>query len=257
MFLCGSLLAQPAGQIAHAEWDNAVASGRLRPSRNSSDLARIDRIGQRIVAASRRAVKWDFHLVDLQEPNAVTVGEGVIFATEGLMALGLDDDELAGVLGHEVAHGTEQHIERSVRRQQDSADITREAARLQAELNAAQTALSRAQDPGERDVAEEKLERLRWRYDNRMSELRKKADYIKGQRTYAKEFSQEQEFEADTIGIRYAVAAGYKADGQLRALQKLGAAVTQMTGKAYSGESLSHPSIERRIAVLRRVMQTL
>jgi len=35
------------------------------------------------------------------EPNASCAGEGIVYVNLGLLNLGLTDDELAGILGHE------------------------------------------------------------------------------------------------------------------------------------------------------------
>ena len=47
---------------------------------------------------------FTFHLIDMPEPNAFALPGGQIFVTRGMLDLGLTDDMLAALLGHEAAH---------------------------------------------------------------------------------------------------------------------------------------------------------
>jgi predicted Zn-dependent protease len=60
-------------------------------------------------------------VVDMPEPNAFALPGGQIFVTRGMLELGLDDDMLANVLGHEIAHVTRRALPRrcSARRHAD------------------------------------------------------------------------------------------------------------------------------------------
>ena len=71
--------------------------------------AYVRRIGERLAAESpRRDVPYAFHVVDTPEPNAFAI-PGHVYLTRGMLALLNDEDELAGVLAHEVAHVAERH----------------------------------------------------------------------------------------------------------------------------------------------------
>ncbi len=59
---------------------------------------------------------FTFRLVDLAVPNAFALPGGQIFITRGMLDLGLDDDMLAAVLGHEIAHVTLEHYLRLQRK---------------------------------------------------------------------------------------------------------------------------------------------
>src|SRR6185503_10594044 len=41
---------------------------------------------------------------DMREPNAFALPGGQVFVTRGMIELGLDDDQLAALLGHEISH---------------------------------------------------------------------------------------------------------------------------------------------------------
>jgi len=45
----------------------------------------------------------------MTEPNAFALPAGQIFITTGMLDLGLDDDMLANVLGHEIGHVINEH----------------------------------------------------------------------------------------------------------------------------------------------------
>src|ERR1044071_7632720 len=81
----------------------------------SSDPARelVSRVGARIAkqsAASRTSYRFDFHLLaDRKTVNAFALPGGQIFITEALLKLLGSEDEVAGVLGHEVGHVLARH----------------------------------------------------------------------------------------------------------------------------------------------------
>ena len=78
---------------------------------------RVRDIGYRLAAASDyRQFPFTFYLVDMPVPNAFALPGGQIFVTRGMLDLGLDDDMLANLLGHEVAHVVYEHGQRMQRR---------------------------------------------------------------------------------------------------------------------------------------------
>jgi Zn-dependent protease with chaperone function/tetratricopeptide (TPR) repeat protein len=74
------------------------------------EMRRVADVGYRIGAASRfRKFPLSFYLVDMSVPNAFALPGGQIFVTRGMLDLGLDDDMLAGLLGHEIGHVVHEH----------------------------------------------------------------------------------------------------------------------------------------------------
>jgi predicted Zn-dependent protease len=72
-------------------------------------VAYVRAVGERLAASSpRRDVPYAFHVVDTPEPNAFAV-PGHVYVTRGLLVLLNDEDELAGVLAHEVGHIAARH----------------------------------------------------------------------------------------------------------------------------------------------------
>ena len=81
----------------------------------------VTRVGKKIAAATEaylnqngrsadvKNFQWEFNLVKNDEVNAFCMPGGKIVVYEGLMKLVNSDDELAVVLGHEVAHAVAKH----------------------------------------------------------------------------------------------------------------------------------------------------
>ena len=71
----------------------------------------VNRIGQKLVSelVDREFRRFFFKLVDSSEINAFALPGGYIYVTRGLLAALNSEAELAGVLGHEIAHVTLHH----------------------------------------------------------------------------------------------------------------------------------------------------
>ncbi len=155
-----------------------------------------------------------FGVLDTDEVNAFAAPGGYVFVTRGTLDLMESEAELAGVLAHEVAHVDETHVLDEIRR---SSAVT--AVRDEAELSG------------------ELLDRL--------SEI--------GTSLLFTGLSREDELEADSLGLLYAAASGYRPDGLARFLERL---------EALSGEDATvrewiatHPPESARLAALERQMQ--
>lgn len=84
---------------------------------NPAELARINRIGYELAQQSTfQKYPFTFSLVDMPVPNAVSLPAGQIFVTRGMLDLGLTDDMLANVLGHEIGHVVLEHYKHLERR---------------------------------------------------------------------------------------------------------------------------------------------
>jgi predicted Zn-dependent protease len=84
---------------------NLLASAQL--SDRSGQEAYVNQVGQTLALASGKASLpkgWHFILIKDPQVGAFSVPGGTILVDEGLVDLCQDEDELAGVLAHEVAH---------------------------------------------------------------------------------------------------------------------------------------------------------
>lgn len=76
--------------------------------------AYVDEIGQRLVAQSdMKNESFHFYVVDDTSVNAFALPDGYIFVHRGLIAYVRSEDELAGVIGHEIGHVVGQHAKRA------------------------------------------------------------------------------------------------------------------------------------------------
>lgn len=96
-------------------------------------LEYIRSIGIRLVRyAPTRPFDYEFKIVDQNVPNAFALPGGKIYVSRGLLALVETEDELAGVIGHEITHAAERHaaarIDYSSRLNPFSIGLFREAA---------------------------------------------------------------------------------------------------------------------------------
>jgi predicted Zn-dependent protease len=68
-------------------------------------LKRVQAVVEAITPNTQRPdIKYDIRLIDVAEINAFSIPGGFIYVTKGLMGAIQSDDELAGVLAHEMAH---------------------------------------------------------------------------------------------------------------------------------------------------------
>lgn len=90
-------------------------------STDKTKTATVERVGKRIAAATEEYLRqngmtseinnfsWEFNLIKSDEINAFCMPGGKIVVYEGLLPLAASDDELAVVVGHEVAHAVAKH----------------------------------------------------------------------------------------------------------------------------------------------------
>jgi len=77
----------------------------------------VEAIGARLVDnLEDDQFSFEFNIVDQFEPNAFAVPGGWVYISRGLLVLANNEDELAGVIGHEITHVTERHSANRQRR---------------------------------------------------------------------------------------------------------------------------------------------
>ena len=67
-------------------------------------------------ASTRPALKWEFIVLDTDGVNAFAAPGGIVHITRGALGLIKSEGELAGVLGHEVAHVTKKHTINAIKK---------------------------------------------------------------------------------------------------------------------------------------------
>jgi predicted Zn-dependent protease len=77
----------------------------------------VDRIGKPVAAQSTRHLPFRFVLMDTFEDNAFSLPGGTVCVTRGLLNHVTSDEELGGVLAHEVAHAENRDFQRHLQEQ--------------------------------------------------------------------------------------------------------------------------------------------
>ena len=79
----------------------------------------VERIGKDLASKSERPeLPWTFTLLDSPMVNAMALPGGYIYVTRGMLEHVNSEDELAGVIGHEIAHVTARHSAQQISRSQ-------------------------------------------------------------------------------------------------------------------------------------------
>ena len=85
--------------------------------RDGATLRRVNLVGRALARYSARPeLNWRFAVLDSDSVNAFSAPDGYVFITRGLYTLAKNDDALAGILGHEIAHITGRHALKIVAR---------------------------------------------------------------------------------------------------------------------------------------------
>ena len=211
-----STLEKSAAQQYSQMMAEAKAQGALA-SPNNAQLQRLRAIAQRLVPHTpqwnERAPgwKWEVNLIGSKQINAfVMPGGKIVFYTGLIDQLKLTDDEIAMVMGHEMAHALREHS----REQLAKTQATGIGIRLGAALFG-------------------------------LGDLGTAAANLGGQLLTLK-FSRSDESDADLVGLELAARAGYNPQAAVSLWQKMGEA----TGGSGIGFLSTHPTGPDRIAKL-------
>ena len=206
-----------------------------KKSTNAAQTAQVERVGKRIAAATEAYLKthggeseiknfsWEFNLVQNSDLNAFCMPGGKIVVYEGLMKIISTDDELAVVLGHEVAHAVAKHSNERMSQQvlaQYGAGILGQA--LSGKSAAIQQIAGQVYGLG--------------------------ANY-----GVILPFSRKHESEADNIGLVFMRLAGYNPEVAVDFWKKMSSSSTASVPEIAS----THPSDARRIADIEKELPSV
>ena len=103
------------GQQAHREIIEQFGVYDEKPELNRL----VERVGRELAAQSERPnLPWTFTVLDSPMINAMALPGGYIYITRGMLERINSEAELAGVLGHEIAHVTARHSAQQISKQQ-------------------------------------------------------------------------------------------------------------------------------------------
>lgn len=201
---------------------------QLKLSKNEEAIARVTRIGAEMAAIANSTqvealwgdkkfspFEYSFKVVEGEDVNAFSLPGGLIYVYEGLLKYVESDDELAGVLAHEIAHASLRHV----------ATLKREASKLAAiEIPAILIAILAGGQAG--------------------------TDLLRGIQlggtAIGSGWSQKAEKAADYAGLQYIRKSGYDATGSLTVVERL-AWDERNKPKIEWGIFRSHPPSDARV----------
>ncbi len=226
---------QMAVSREQVDQESALAYNKLRQeagqkrvlNTDAAMLARVQNIAKRLipqVAIYRPDAvswKWEVNVFQSDEVNAFCMAGGKIAVYSGLIQkLQITDDELAAVMGHEIAHALREHVREQMSEQQGLGLLS-----VGAVIGGALMGVNI--DP---KLAQNSLQVLVGLPHSRRAEV-----------------------EADNIGLELAARAGYNPKAAISLWQKMG----NLGGSRPPAFLSTHPSPESRAADLARVGQVV
>ena len=163
--------------------------------------------------SGRKDITWRFGVLDTEDINAFAAPGGYVFVTKGLYRRLNDEAELAGVLGHEIAHVTRKHHLKLLKQSSVIGALGQAAGRK-----------AKDSDPVVQNLIGN------------------------GAEIMARGLDKEAEYEADRLGIVFAARAGYDPWGLPEVLQDMAGlpAKDSRTSLLYK----THPHPADRLAAL-------
>jgi len=174
----------------------------------------VNQVGRWVASQSERPdLPWKFGVIESADLNAFAAPGGYVLITKGLYQKLQNEAQLAGVLGHEIAHVVKKHQLKVLQKQQL--------------LNAG----------------------AGWLTDKfgKNDKLAKKA-LANGAEISARSLDKDAEFEADRMGVVLASRAGYDAFGLPEVLQTIGQ--TNKTDNSVALLYKTHPAPDERLTKL-------
>jgi predicted Zn-dependent protease len=203
-------------QAAASAWSQTLSRQRL--STDPVLNRRVTDVGQRLVQAAGAANQsWEYRVFVNDQPNAFVLPGGKVGVNTGLFKVVQNDDQLAAVIGHEIAHTTARH----------AAERYSQTALAQVGLGVAQSAAGRASPTFGRAIST---------FGGAGAQL-----------GYLLPFSRQHELEADRIGVDYMARAGFRPSEAVTLWRGMQSQRTRASAPQFLS---THPSDETRIAQL-------
>jgi hypothetical protein len=188
-------------------------------------IERVQRIGNQIVPQQpRKNIPFTFKVVDSDEINAFALPGGFIYVNRGMIETVKNDDELAGVIGHEIAHVALRH----------GAELIERLATAQAAIDVMSTA-----SPDFGSI-----------YQDQNTQLA--VDAVA--QIVVNGWGRGNELDADQFGTIYMAHAGFRAQAVLDLFSRFEAEESGQPSDPISQLLATHPPFKERIA---RVEQTI
>ena len=190
----------------------------------------VESIGRRLARHSpRQDIEYRFYVVDMVEPNAFALPGGYVYVARGLLSLANSEDELAGVIAHEIGHAAARH------------SVSRQARGVPASIATAPWKIATGVGAAATSIVSPGLGRAVAGVGRGVGAI---ADGL-----LVKRYSREQEREADRIGQKMAADAGWNPAGLAAFLSTLGREERlRRDGSQPPTFFSSHPATPERVA---------
>ena len=190
-------------------------------SRNAAGRELVDRVGARLIAstaARETSYQFKFHLLaDNETVNAFALPGGQIFITEALFRRLKSEDQLAGVLGHEMGHVVGRHSNEQMAHSNLLSGVAQGVGVLTSDG-----------------------------HNNTGAYI---ANMVAQWRVMT--FSRADESESDALGVRFMMQAGYNPEALIGVMEIL----AQVSGGANGSDFMSsHPNPANRMEHIREVI---
>ncbi len=233
----------PNSQINTLSFDQyAMFLQQNPPQKTGAEVDRVRRIGDRLVVAVNKYYaangmsedlkdfEWEFNVVNDPMINAFCMPGGKVVVYTGILPIAQNDDGLAVVMGHEIAHALAHHGNERMSQQLGT----------QGSLMVADALLSVRQSSATDSASAANAARTR--------QIMMAAAGVGAQVGILLPFSRKHESEADQIGLYLMAIAGFDLNAAVPFWQRMGAA-----GGASPPEFLStHPSPSTRQSNLQK-----
>lgn len=199
------------------------------PLHSDANLQRyVNRVGRWVaLQSSRPEIKWSFAVLETPTINAFAVPGGTIFVSVGLLKRLNSEAELAGVLGHEIAHVMQRHHVKAMQAAAKT-DLAKMALTELVDAKAGKSALSK--------------EGIKLLTNTGLDVMTKGLD-------------KSDEYEADRIGAVLAARAGYDPYGLVAVVQMLASMKPEDSGVSLLMST--HPTPNDRLGELEKFAATL
>jgi predicted Zn-dependent protease len=190
-------------------------------SRDPKAQELVERVGTKLVQstlAKQTEYNFDFHLLgDSQTINAFALPGGQIFITEALLRLLKNEDQLAGVLGHEIGHVVGRHSNEQMATTKLWSGLAQGAGIL----------LSDGQSNAGAQIAQA------------VANFR------------VMKYGRDDELESDALGVRFLIEAGYNPEAMVGVMEILAKAAR---GNRQPEMLSTHPNPENRAEKIRELI---
>lgn len=207
-------------QIGESGRDEILQQSKL--STNKTAIAQVTRVGQKIAkAANQPDFAWEFYVIEDKNVNAFCLPTGKVFVYTGILPFVSNDDELATIMGHEIAHAILRH-------------------------GAERVSMATVSDVGQQITST-----LATNFAPDYEPMISGAYSVASQYAVMLPHSRDRELEADKIGLELMIKAGYNPQAAPRFWQKMASQNQSSNFDFFS----THPSDSKRITQLQSLIK--